>query len=205
MFPEKSLIFNESYFVIPQLDNLDLGSFYQPLVSRSENPNKKPLVLIIENGVFSHDCSTDSQSTPFRLQQINMEVRKGELICIEGPVGGGKSSLISAIMASLNCIDGQVKVHDLAMGFGYVPQSAWLQRGTIRENIIWGRSFDEHLYKKVIFACALTEDLTQLGGDLKGIGENGRTLSGGQRARVALARAVYQEKNSKYLTKICFL
>lgn len=167
-------------------------------MNRSENPDEKPFVLQIENGVFFHFRSEEEQRRLFRLLKINLDVRKGELVCIEGPVGGGKSALISAIVASLYCLDGQVNLYDLAAGFGYVPQSPWLQRGTIRENIIWGRSFDEVLYKKVIFACALSEDLIQLGGDLKDIGENGRSLSGGQRARVALARAVYQEKNSEF-------
>ena len=75
-----------------------------------------------------------------------------------------------------------------------MPQTAWLQHGTIRDNIIWGAVFDEQCYKNVLFACALNEDLEELGGDLVGVGENGHTLSGGQRARVALARAVYQDK-----------
>lgn len=75
-------------------------------------------------------------------------------------------------------------------------QNAWLQRGTIRENIIWGAVYDEIQYRKVLMACALNEDIIQLGGDQKGVGEGGRTLSGGQRARVALARAVYQDKQS---------
>lgn len=83
------------------------------------------------------------------------------------------------------------------IGFGYVPQTPWLQRGTIRDNIIWGSVFDEQWYKAVVYACALNDDLELLGSDLTGIGENGRTLSGGQRARVALARAVYQDKKSK--------
>lgn len=82
-------------------------------------------------------------------------------------------------------------------GFGYVPQTPWLQRGTIRDNIVWGNVFDEKFYKSVLFACALNDDLMALGGDLVGVGENGRTLSGGQRARIALARAVYQDKKSK--------
>lgn len=82
-------------------------------------------------------------------------------------------------------------------GFGYVAQTAWLQRGTIRDNITWGEIFDENRYKKVIWACALHKDIEILGGDRTGVGEGGRTLSGGQRARVALARAVYQDKQSK--------
>lgn len=84
-----------------------------------------------------------------------------------------------------------------SIGFGYVPQSPWLQRGTIRDNIVWGSVFDEQWYKSVLFACALNDDIIALGGDLVGIGENGRTLSGGQRTRVALARAVYQDKKCK--------
>lgn len=77
-----------------------------------------------------------------------------------------------------------------------MPQTPWLQRGTIRDNIVWGSVFDETWYKNVLYACALNEDLIALGGDLVGVGENGHTLSGGQRARVSLARAVYQDKKS---------
>lgn len=77
-----------------------------------------------------------------------------------------------------------------------MAQSAWLQHGTIRENIIWGEIYDENRYKKVLWACAMHKDLEDLGGDGFDIGEGGCTLSGGQRARVALARAIYQEKSS---------
>lgn len=83
------------------------------------------------------------------------------------------------------------------LGFGYVGQNPWLQRGTIRENITWGSVYDECRYKRVLFACALNDDIATLGGDEIGVGEGGRTLSGGQRARVALARAVYQDKKCK--------
>lgn len=90
----------------------------------------------------------------------------------------------------------------MTTGFGYVSQQAWLQRGTIRENIVWGQVFDETFYRKVIHACCLREDLEQLGGDGVFVGDKGMTLSGGQRMRVALARAVYQKKQIYLLDDI---
>lgn len=75
-----------------------------------------------------------------------------------------------------------------------MAQTAWLQRGTIRENIVWGAPFDEQRYEQVLMSCALIDDLQALGGDQTGVGEGGKTLSGGQRARLSLARAVYQDK-----------
>lgn len=85
-------------------------------------------------------------------------------------------------------------------GFGYVAQTAWLQRGTIRDNIVWGAPFDETRYQQVLMACALVEDVQALGGDQTGVGEGGQTLSGGQRARLSLARAVYQDKDGMYVS-----
>lgn len=74
-----------------------------------------------------------------------------------------------------------------------MTQTPWIQRGTIRDNILFGKSYDSLWYKSVIDGCCLTADIELLqGGDLVSVGEGGMTLSGGQRARVALARAVYQ-------------
>ncbi|XP_073826163.1 ATP-binding cassette sub-family C member 10 [Musca autumnalis] len=190
------------------LKDLDFSSYYNPIMKASSISStvEEPIaVLQLKDATFEYEAGAienDLQITTFRLEQINMDVKKGELVCIEGPVGSGKSSLIAAIVAGVNCIEGSICIHDLTSGFGYVPQTPWLQRGTIRDNIVWGSVFDEQWYKSVLFACALNEDIIALGGDLVGIGENGRTLSGGQRARVALARAVYQDKKFYLLDDI---
>ncbi|XP_067624566.1 ATP-binding cassette sub-family C member 10 [Eurosta solidaginis] len=194
------------------LPNLDFSSYYNPVMKSTSHGNSTKLnetaiVMEMKSAYFEHENGVkndndDNQQQIFRLENVNLTVKKGDLICLEGPVGGGKSILIEAIVAGVNCTSGTVCVHELTSGFGYVPQTPWLQRGTIRDNIIWGNVFDEQKYRAVLYACALTEDLELLGGDLIGIGENGRTLSGGQRARVALARAVYQDKKIYLLDDI---
>ncbi|KAL7741129.1 hypothetical protein ACLKA6_018157 [Drosophila palustris] len=178
--------------------NLDYSSYYNPIMRGTGGAETTASVLQMKCAHFVHDSEQqDDDSTTahqFRLKDINVDIKAGQLVCIEGPVGGGKSSFLTAIVAGLQCLDGEVCVQELTTGFGYVPQSPWLQRATIRDNIVWGSNFDEQWYKSVLFACALNDDIRTLGGDLIGVGENGRTLSGGQRARVALARAVYQDK-----------
>lgn len=88
-------------------------------------------------------------------------------------------------------------------GFGLVTQQPWLQRGTIRDNIIFGKPFDDTKYNNILQACSLTEDICLLpAGDLTNVGEEGMTLSGGQKARIALARAIYQDKSIYLLDDI---
>lgn len=134
-----------------------------------------------------------SSGKPFMLKDISLEVGKGELIGITGNLGSGKTSLILAIIGEMLKKKGELQVVENLNSFGYASQTPWLVRGTIRENILFGKPYDEAKFNSIIDACALTEDLDVLGWNVY-IGEGGCTLSGGQRARIALARAVYQDK-----------
>ncbi|XP_077869738.1 LOW QUALITY PROTEIN: ATP-binding cassette sub-family C member 10-like, partial [Saccoglossus kowalevskii] len=128
-----------------------------------------------------------------KLTDINLEVRKGQLIGIIGRVGSGKSSLLSAITGEMNKDSGELWVDDLPGGFGLVTQESWIQHDTVKDNILFGEPFNVYKYDAVLDACALKEDMKILpAGDETEIGENGVTLSGGQKARISLARAVYQ-------------
>ncbi|XP_052537401.1 ATP-binding cassette sub-family C member 10 [Tympanuchus pallidicinctus] len=142
-------------------------------------------------GSTSQPLSTGS----LQLHIENLSVRKGMLLGVVGKVGSGKSSLLAAITGELIKQGGQVYICDLEQGFGLATQEPWIQFATVRENILFGRQYDARLYEEVVEACALSEDLNVLpAGDQTEVGENGVTLSGGQKARIALARAVYQEK-----------
>ncbi|NXB08256.1 MRP7 protein, partial [Cnemophilus loriae] len=136
-----------------------------------------------------------SSTGTLQLHIENLSVRKGMLLGVVGKVGSGKSSLLAAITGELIKQGGRVYVCDLEQGFGLATQEPWIQFTTVRENILFGREYDARLYKEVLEACALSEDLNILpAGDQTEVGENGVTLSGGQKARIALARAIYQEK-----------
>ena len=83
---------------------------------------------------------------------------------------------------------------------GYAAQEPWVFSGTIRENILFGQPYEEHWYQEVLEACCLKEDVAELPhGDVSIVGERGVTLSGGQKARVTLARCIVQEHIFVYL------
>ncbi|XP_062841068.1 multidrug resistance-associated protein 1 [Trichomycterus rosablanca] len=141
--------------------------------------------IVIENGSFS--WSRDGAPC---LKRVNVRVPPGLLVAVVGPVGSGKSSLLSAVLGEMEKKSGNVTVRG---SVAYVPQQAWIQNATLRENIVFEQQKNESSYQKVLEACALLPDLEILpGGDDTEIGEKGLNLSGGQKHRVSLARAVYR-------------
>ncbi|XP_030780788.1 multidrug resistance-associated protein 1 isoform X2 [Rhinopithecus roxellana] len=123
------------------------------------------------------------------LNGITFSIPEGALVAVVGQVGCGKSSLISALLAEMDKVEGHVAIKG---SVAYVPQQAWIQNDSLQENILFGRQLEEPYYRSVIQACALLPDLEILpSGDRTEIGEKGVNLSGGQKQRVSLARAVY--------------
>ncbi|ETS76383.1 hypothetical protein PFICI_11770 [Pestalotiopsis fici W106-1] len=141
--------------------------------------------VIIRDGHFSWDRHGSKNV----LREIHFVAHKGELTCVVGRVGSGKSSLLQAVLGDLWKEKGDVRVRG---NVAYVAQQPWIMNATVKENVIFGHRYDSNFYEKTVKACALLDDFTQLpDGDETVVGERGISLSGGQKARVALARAVY--------------
>ncbi|XP_060803806.1 uncharacterized protein LOC106135400 [Amyelois transitella] len=166
----------------------------RPFPKSKKNKGKsKKSAASIHGQESSSSSDIIQQEELFSLQDINLEIGREQLIGVAGSVGSGKTSLLLAIIGEMNKEYGDIQIPESLNSFGYVPQTPWLTRGTIRDNILFGKPYDEAKFKVVVDACALTEDLNVLGWNAF-VGEGGCTLSGGQRARIALARAVYQDK-----------
>ncbi|XP_067884304.1 ATP-binding cassette sub-family C member 10 isoform X2 [Heterodontus francisci] len=186
-----------------ELSDQDLNTYYM-----AREPDDPDSAVELHDASFSWTPSGTSGSYPsndqndtmfdssLELLNLNLLIKQGELIGVIGKVGCGKSSLLAAIMGELNRSDGEVYVSTREEGFGLAAQEPWIQFTTVQENILFGNKFDAKRYQEVIKACALLEDINVLpNGDQTEVGESGVTLSGGQKARVALARAVYMEKD----------
>lgn len=123
------------------------------------------------------------------LENINFSARKGELSCVVGRVGSGKTSFLQSLLGDLWKINGEVIVRGRT---AYVAQQAWVMNASVRDNIVFGHRWDPHFYDLTVEACALVDDFQTLpDGDQTEVGERGISLSGGQKARLNLARAVY--------------
>ncbi|KAF8936493.1 hypothetical protein BGZ58_004095 [Dissophora ornata] len=133
------------------------------------------------------------------LNNVTMTLRRDELLAIVGPVGCGKSSFCMALLQEMPLVSGSFVLANQEKGrvtMSYSAQSPWIFAGTIKSNILFGSQLNQERYDKVIKACELTRDLSLFPqGDATIIGEKGVTLSGGQRARVSLARAAYRESD----------
>ena len=128
----------------------------------------------------------------FQLHIDNFQLNRGELTVLCGKVGSGKSSFLSAILGEMKLLNHQKSAVHINGSIAYCNQDPWIQNATLRNNILFGNEYNEELYLKILKICALEEDIKSLpGGDLTEIGERGINLSGGQKARVSLARACY--------------
>jgi len=126
-----------------------------------------------------------------QLRNVNVRVKAGELLAVVGPVGSGKSTLLNACIGELNVQQGSVSVLGRV---AFVPQTAFIINGTLRDNVLFGQPFEPSLYARTIHACCLQSDIDLLpAGDATEIGSGGINLSGGQRQRVSLARALYSQ------------
>lgn len=150
---------------------------------------KLDIVIEVREGNFSWD----SLATDLTLTGVNLQVKRGVRVAVCGTVGSGKSSLLSCILGEIPKISGTVRV---VGSTAYVAQSAWIQSGTVEDNIRFGSPMDHDRYSSVLEACALKKDLELFAfGDQTEIGERGINLSGGQKQRIQLARALYQNSS----------
>ncbi|KRX48226.1 Multidrug resistance-associated protein 1, partial [Trichinella murrelli] len=155
----------------------------ETMVQRDDDPT---YAVRIEDGSFVWD---QQEKLMPNLVAINLTVARGQCVAIIGQVGSGKSSLCSAILGEMEKVSGI-----LAGSISYVPQQAWILNGTVRSNILFTKSMKSHMYKNVIEACALGDEINNMiEKDETEIGEKGINLSGGQKQRLSLARAIYQD------------
>ncbi len=133
--------------------------------------------------------STMTQVEPFKLHSMDLSVGRNELIAVIGGVGSGKSSLLAALAGDMRRTSGSIT---MGATRAFCPQYAWIQNASVKDNILFGKAYDHKWYNAVIDACALRPDLDMLpNGDLTEIGERGITVSGGQKQRLNIARAIY--------------
>ncbi|KAG9522592.1 ABC multidrug transporter-like protein, partial [Aureobasidium melanogenum] len=159
--------------------------------------------VIFRNATFewptNHQTLTSAAqntSSRFKLKDVNVRFPAGKLSIVHGDTGSGKSLMLAAMLGEAELLNGAIEAPCSAHGFpvAFVTQTPWLQSMSIKDNILFGGSFNKARYDSVLEACALVQDLELLAnGDETLMGPQGVKASGGQRARISLARALYSE------------
>ncbi|KAA6369102.1 MAG: putative multi drug resistance-associated protein MRP, partial [Streblomastix strix] len=187
-------------------------------IQSKSQPSFPPSSPSIDNE-YDNDAEKKRNKKKMILNNISFSLPKGSLTMVIGSVGSGKSSLGSVLIGDIELVNNEEQVEQnikqnneqnysklqseqtkgeirIDGSIAYCPQTAWINNNTVRENIIFGNVFNEEKYNDVVHVCALEPDFQALAaGDLTAIGEKGVNLSGGQKARIQLARAVYSDKD----------
>ena len=179
---------------VPLVENSERPTLEEMITNKDEN-TKNEFKEIIKDGCKIQIPIPEGIQYDITLKNINFMVKPGEVLGIIGEVGSGKSSLLQAILNCLILLNPQECDGVYIKGkIGYVSQIPWIQNETIKNNILFFKKFNRERYEEVLDKCQLKYDLDILeGGDLTEIGEKGVNLSGGQKVRVSLARAVYAD------------
>ncbi|KAF2810986.1 uncharacterized protein BDZ99DRAFT_415278 [Mytilinidion resinicola] len=194
----------EEYLSEPETDK------YVQLKNEEKDDHDQP-VIGFEDGTFSwggKDMENQGAQDAFKLMDLNVKFRVGELNVIVGPTGSGKTSVLMALLGEMTKLKGDVYLPGgrsredvpsdpetgLTETVAYCAQQAWLVNATIKDNIVFASEWDVKRYKDVLVACSLQRDLEILdAGDQTLVGEKGVSLSGGQKQRISLARALYSK------------
>lgn len=139
--------------------------------------------------VVVNDATWEWRSGLDAVRNIDLKVQPGQLVCVVGEVGTGKSALLQGLLGEIPLRSG---ICEVSGSVAFVPQQAWIQNDTVRNNILFGQAYDSQRYERIIDACGLLEDFAEMpAGDQTEIGERGINISGGQKQRISLARAAY--------------
>ncbi|TCD69030.1 hypothetical protein EIP91_009093 [Steccherinum ochraceum] len=179
-----------------------LDEYSPDAVDHRRNPDIDPQSIGFKDVSFAWTSGSESATTPDSPRRIftlkvddELLFKRGKINLIVGPTGSGKTSMLMALLGELHCVPlGSESFFQLPRegGIAYASQESWVQNETLRDNILFGSLYEEERYNKVIEQCGLKPDLELFeAGDMTEVGEKGLTLSGGQKARVTLARAVY--------------
>ncbi|PYH90746.1 P-loop containing nucleoside triphosphate hydrolase protein [Aspergillus ellipticus CBS 707.79] len=149
-------------------------------------------IIEFQNAKLSYPSAEDGESLGFVLGPVTMSIPANKLTILHGASGCGKSTVLSAIVGQAEVIQGNLLRDGATMAL--CTQDPWIMLGTVRENITFLRPYESVRYQQVVRLCCLESDIASFpGGDLAMVGESGANLSGGQKARISLARAVYSE------------
>ncbi|KAJ1301602.1 hypothetical protein OPQ81_008850 [Rhizoctonia solani] len=165
------------------------GKASKPAEKSARGTGEKDAAVQDANAAAGAAGDEPTKEMIFKLKDINISLPRGQLCAIVGPVGSGKSSLLQGLIGEMRREKGSVT---FGGSVGYCPQTAWIQSATVRDNIVFGREFDEARYWEAVRVACLQSDLDMLpSGDMTEVGEKGISLSGGQKQRINIARAVY--------------
>jgi ATP-binding cassette subfamily C (CFTR/MRP) protein 4 len=203
-FPSALILFPESLISIQRIQDFLLHNqiMSEPLDKTTNNFARTADKCIMKSyhvsekkftGVTITDLSFkwDKSLTKYIFNSENFNVCAGEIVGVVGSAGSGKSTLLQIILREVDCIKGSIEVGG---SISYASQDPWIFSASVRQNILFGEELDLEKYNKIVKVCGLEHDVDVLPyGDQTLVGERGIMLSGGQKARINLARAVYRD------------